>query len=120
MHRDLRELLPISVLLEVTSLDSLGWRKCQQPNTLLTSHLIKIFVFTVGLIFLSLNIQEKTSSYSFQICLAKEPLGGCDFFFPQLSGYIKILTQKGFFCMYVCKRGIYFCTITVVTEEMLL
>lgn len=60
----------------------------------------KEFCFHCGLNFLILNIQEKTSSYSFQISWAKEPLGGCDFFFPALWLH-KSISTKGFFFFFV-------------------
>lgn len=75
----------------------------------------------MGLIFLSLNIQEKKRRLHLTVSRfvwSKNSSGDVNFF-SQLSGDIEVLTQK-FFCMYVSKRGIYYCMITVVTEEMLL
>lgn len=98
VHRDLIDLLPVSVLLDFSWFSRMEKVSSAKYTFNLTFN--KEFCFHCGLSFLILNIQEKTLSYSFQISLAKEPLGGCNFF-SQLSGYIKVLAQKVFFFFFV-------------------
>lgn len=106
LHRDLIELLPISVLLEVTSWFS-RMEKVSAAKYTFDLTFNKDFCFYCGLNFLIPEYsreEEKTSSYSFQICVIKEPFGGYEFFFPALWWHKSINTKVFFVCMFL-KEG---------------